>query len=104
MDFEDIDGVDITIGIALDDDFEPGNHADNKAEIDEAVAKIRAGEWAAYVICILEDEKPTAYRMGNVVTDSGYDNVYSLVEKIPNEYLREQARGLLNAYLNQTRE
>lgn len=95
---------DVYIGIALDDDFEPGNHSDDQAEIDEAVAKINAGEWAAYKIGVVDEDGRPLYVIGNFVADSGYENIYSEPAQIKHAYLREQAQGVLSGYLSQNRE
>jgi hypothetical protein len=86
---------DVYIGIALDGDFEPGNYADNQAEIDEAVAKINAGEWAAYKIGVLDGEGNIIDVMGGVVADAGYEGRYESPERIQHGYLRATARSLL---------
>lgn len=87
---------DFTVAVTFDDEFEPGNHSSEQAEINEAVARIEAGDWAAYRITILRDGQPTGTALGNVVADAGYDNLYHDVERIGNEYLRDLARELLD--------
>lgn len=94
---------DLWIGIAPDDEFEPGNHADNKTEINEAVEKINAGEWAAYKIAVFkgddaDGEEPLEIIHG-YVTDAGFDGRYDRPDQIHNEYLRESARSMLDGVI-----
>jgi hypothetical protein len=86
---------DVYIRIVLDDDFEPGNYSNEQAKIDEAVEKIRAGEWAAYKMAILDDEGNIIDVMGGVLADAGYEGRYESPESIRHGYLQETARSLL---------
>lgn len=87
------------IRVVLDEDFDPGNYADNETEIRECVDKIRRREWSSYMILVEQyanDEWEHGDSLSGVATTSGYDDTsYHSRDEITRRARDEYLRGIL---------